>query len=233
VDQVINGTELVTETDEIAAADTGTGEGDAPKKQIFWGKLTLGLWGGGSYNTYGSQLSAAGHVAGQSQGFSGEGGVSLEFRIFRLLGLQGEAVFTHDTFKAVKLIPQPSKNADDRSTDQFNAMSLMFPLLLKVPLDIGNFIVSPYGGAYYIMPIGEMALEGADRTYPYVVDPPLGLMLGVDAGVRLGPGELFMDLRFGRDIGTTMIQGGQGIQYSRTRLGLSLGYRFILWQRRR
>jgi hypothetical protein len=222
------------ETTETTTSDGGEGDqDDAGRKQLFRGKLNLGLRGGGSYNSYGTHISAGGYVAGQSQGFSGEGALMVEFRIFKLFGVQAEAVFTHDTFKVVKVTTKPTQ--DVRTTDHYKAMSLMFPLLLKIPIEIESFTVSPFGGGYFVMPIGKMTLIGAnsgqaEASYPYKVDPPVGLILGVEAGLRLGPGELFADLRFGRDIGMTMIR--QGIQYTRTRLGLSLGYKFKLWERR-
>jgi hypothetical protein len=239
VEERITIAEVATTDETTAHTDSGSDgtEGDqngSDRKHIFMGKLNLGLRGGGSYNSYGAHISAGGYEAGQSQGFSGEGAVILEFRIFRLLGLQAEAVFTHDTFKVVKVTRQ-SPAEDLRSTDQYKAMSLMFPFLVKVPIEIDAFTISPFGGGYFVMPIGEMTQVSTDSgqggaSYGYEVDPPFGLILGVEAGFRLGPGEIFADLRFGRDIGMTMIR--QGIQYSRTRLGLSLGYKFKLWERR-
>jgi hypothetical protein len=224
---------LLGNQENTEGSGTGAEETTSDRKQLFRGKLNLGLRGGGSYNSYGAHISANGYEAGESQGFSGEGAVMVEFRIFRFLGIQAEAVFTHDTFKAVKITTQPTQSV--RSTDHYKAMSLMFPFLLKMPIEIGEFTVSPFGGGYFVMPIGEMTLVSDDSgqtgaSYSYVVSPPLGFMLGVEGAYNLGPGELFADLRFSRDVGTTMIR--QGIQYSRSRLSLSLGYKFRLWQRR-
>jgi hypothetical protein len=231
--EVTNNNKNTANTD--SGSDGTDGQNGSGQKHIFMGKLNLGLRVGGSYNAYGAHLSAGGYEAGQSQGFSGEGAVMLEFRIFRLFGLQAEGVFTHDTFKVVKVTRSQAGTEDLRSTDQYKAMSLMFPFLIKVPIEIDAFTVSPFAGGYFVMPIGEMTQVSNDSgqddsSYEYVVDPPFGFILGMEAGFRLGPGELFADLRFGRDIGMTMIR--QGIQYSRTRLSLSLGYKFKLWERR-
>jgi hypothetical protein len=230
--------EFVTVTEVLLgnqedAEGAGAEETASGRKRLFVGELNLGFRGGGAYNSYGSQISANGYEAGESQGFSGEGAVTLEFRIFRFLSIRAEAVFTHDTFKAVKMTPRPGQYV--RSTDHYKAMSLMFPFLVKMPIEIGEFTVSPFGGGYFVMPVGKMTLifddsGRAGASYPYAVSPPFGFILGVEGAYNLGPGAIFADLRFGRDIGTTMIQ--QGIQYSRSRLSLSLGYMFRLWRRR-
>ncbi|MFP3090866.1 hypothetical protein LQZ21_11130 [Treponema sp. TIM-1] len=234
VESYINVTTVTNEnTNSIEEPVVSTVEESSAPKHIFRGKLNLGIRGGGVYTTYGANISVGGYGSGQSQGFSGEGALMLEFRIFKLFGIQVEGVFTHDTFKVVKVITQPTQEV--RATDHYMGMSLMFPLLLKMPIETGVFTISPFAGAYYVMPIGELtqiANESGQEnvSYTYVVDPPLGLILGLEGGLRLGPGELFADLRFSRDIGTTMIR--QGIQYSRSRLTLSLGYKFRLWERR-
>ncbi|MFP3090419.1 hypothetical protein LQZ21_08845 [Treponema sp. TIM-1] len=218
--------------EESAAVESREGNG------LYLGRFYLGLRGGGSFNAY-SSLVAGGYEAGTSQGFSAGGAVVLEYRIFRFLGLQAEAIFNYDTFKVAK-IATINANLDKRVTDRYSSMSLMFPLLVKVPLEIGNFSLAPFVGLYYAMPIGTLKLEPGDASvgpaagsYAYAIDPPLGLLLGIDSGLLLGPGELFVDLRFSRDIGMTVADKGYGIQYVRNQIGLSLGYKFQLFGPRR
>ncbi|MDR2629558.1 MAG: hypothetical protein LBC60_01390, partial [Spirochaetaceae bacterium] len=218
--------------------DQGADEDQETRNSLFTGRLYLGLRGGGSFNAY-SSLVGGGYEAGTSQGFSGNGAVVLEFRIFRFLGLQAEAIFNYDTFKVAKITANlPTVGQSLRSTDRFSAMSLMFPLLVKVPLEIGVFSLSPFVGIYYAMPLGKVHMDPSDSrtaaaaSYTYTVNPPLGLVLGIDTGLTLGPGELFLDLRFSRDIGMTVAEKGYGIQYVRNQIGLSLGYKFLIWKKR-
>jgi hypothetical protein len=216
--------------------DAAVGDGESEDSQgLFTGKLKLGLRGGGNYNLYGSHISAGSYEADQSQGFSGEGALIVEFTIFKLLGIQVEAVWTHDTFKAKKKTITATE--DIYSTHQYKSMSLMFPLLIKVPVELGAFTLSPFGGAYFTMPLGKITLISNDtppegKTFNYTISPPLGLILGTELAFRLGPGELFGDLRFVRNIGVTTVERGQGIQYSQTRIGLSVGYKFLVWSRK-
>jgi hypothetical protein len=198
-------------------------------------RLYLGVRGAASFNTY-SALVSGGYEAGTSQGFSADGAIVADFRIFRFLGVQAEAIFNFDTFKVAK-ITNTTSTTSVRSTDRFSAMSLMFPLVVKVPVDIGNYTVAPFVGIYYAMPLGNLRVKpegsvGTNGSYAYNINPPLGLLLGVDASVALGPGELFVDLRYSRDIGMTVAEGGYGIQYVRSRIGLSLGYKFLIWNGR-
>ncbi|MDR0590206.1 MAG: hypothetical protein LBG25_06640, partial [Spirochaetaceae bacterium] len=97
-----------------------------------------------------------------SQGFSGNAAVVAEYRMFRFLGLQAEAIFNYDAFKVAKITEDPGRNI--RSTDKFRAMSLMVPLLIKVPLAIGKFVLSPFGGVYYTMPLGSLKMEPDDSS---------------------------------------------------------------------
>jgi hypothetical protein len=203
-------------------------------KRPYNRRLYLGLRGAIVLNTSMPQASGD-YEAGISQGFSGEGAVAVEFRAFRFLNLQAEAVFIYDTFKAAKKTQKGTELV--RSTDTFRSFSLMLPLFLKVPLETGSFTLSPFVGAYYTMPLGAVNVVPGDSdetagSYSYRMDPPFGLSLGIDAGLSLGPGELFAGLRFDRNLGLTILGGGNGMQYSRNRIGLSLGYKLLLWKRR-
>jgi hypothetical protein len=224
----------VTVAETIVRTETA-GSGDLfglDGSPLFVGELRIGLRGGFSYNIYSAYMSAGGYEAGQSQGFSGQGAVLVEYKIFPFLALQGEAAFAYDTFVAAKIITQ--QTAYLRSTDSFRTLSLMFPLLLKVPIRIGAFFLAPFGGIYYTLPLGDVQINdsgGNSYSQPYKINPPLGLVLGADVALRLGPGDLFADLRFDKDIGMSVVQAGQGLQYSRSRFALSVGYKLIIYTR--
>ncbi|MDR2630829.1 MAG: PorT family protein [Spirochaetaceae bacterium] len=224
---VENVTERVSQRDNEAEEDSG---GILPYNRRFF----LGVRGGGLFNSTVPQTSGD-YEGGVSQGFSGEGAVLAEFRIFRFLGVQAEAVFIYDTFKAAKKTQKVLEVV--RSTDTFRSMSLIFPLLIKVPLEVGRFTLSPFVGVYYAMPLGRMKIvpNDPDETsgfYTYKIDPPFGVTLGIDAGLPIGPGELFAGLRFNQNIGMTKVQNQNRMEYTRYRIGLSLGYEFLIWKRR-
>jgi hypothetical protein len=184
--------------------------------------LYLGLRAGASIPGYSFQ-EAVGYEAGSGGGFGGEGGLVAELRLFRFFGLQLEALFTYGAFNAVKI----TSGEDSRkvSADVFTSMSFMFPFLLKVPLGFERFALSFYAGAYYLLALGKEGEFGDwGETDSFSVSPPLGFIIGADLGIPLGPGELFVDLRYGRDLGVTVIQNGP--RYGRERINVGLGYKF-------
>ena len=101
-----------------------------------------------------------------------------------------------------------------------------------------RFTLSPFAGAYYTIALGPMNRAGGDSdedagTYSYSNGLPFGISLGIDMGLVLGPGEIFVGLRFDQDLGITTTEGRNGPQYSRNKIGLSLGYEFLLGRKRR
>jgi hypothetical protein len=228
--EVDPGTETVVET----VSDTGnSGEGET-RSQPYMRRFYLGLRGGGFLNSTMPQTSGN-YEGGVSQGFSGEGAIVAEFRIFRFLSLQAEGIFMYDTFKAAKKVESGTDLI--RSTDIFRSLSLMFPLYIKAPLEIGNFTLSPFVGVYYTMPLGSMIIipgnsDEVRGVYTYIIDPFLGISLGIDVGLPLGPGEIFAGLRFDRNLGLTKVRTPDRMEYGRHRIGLSFGYKFLIWKSR-
>jgi hypothetical protein len=112
-------------------------------------------------------------------------------------------------------------------------MSLLFPLFLKAPFNLGTFELSLLGGAYYILPLKFM-MDG--DSYTGKLNLPLGIMAGFELGnYSLGAGgrfgELYGGLRYGLDLGITTVDDTD-LQYTRSRLALSLGYRYLFLGRR-
>jgi hypothetical protein len=197
-------------------------------------RFYLGLRAGGAFNSLTTQGSGN-YEAGASQWFGGEGALMAEFRLFRFLSLQTEAVFIYDLFNAAR---QSQENGElVRSTDTFRTMFLMFPLHIKLLLEINSFTLSPFLGAYLIMPLGTMNIssdgETGDGTYPYGIVPPLGMSLGFDVGFPLGAGELVTGLRVDQNVGLSSVQNINRMQYYRSQVTIFLGYKFLLWMQRR
>lgn len=176
--------------------------------------LYLGLKGGISPRFYTFES-----VLFKDLGFAWEAGLQAEFQFFRLpwggqnmfLAMQGEILFTMDQF---------SLTDTDNVTVGKTLFSLMMPLFLKFSYKPGPFVLSPYGGMYYIQYF-----------------PTLSPVFGYSAGLKLGMkawkrGVFFLDLRFSNDMSTTAIDGTVPVSYRRTIPSISLGYEMGLLDRK-
>jgi hypothetical protein len=203
-------------------------EARAKEEARYKPSFFLGPRAGGLLNSSISQ-AFGGYETGVNHGFAVEGAAALEFRIFRFFSVQAEAVFSYDGFQTAK------ETGNGRSVDVFYSMALAFPLYIKIPIPLERFILSPFIGGFYVLPLKvTVAPKGeGEETFSaaYKVDPPVGLTLGLDLGFPLGPGELFMGLRFDKNPSLFHVENSRGILYSRSGVGLSVGYKFLLWKR--
>ncbi|MDR0708451.1 MAG: PorT family protein [Spirochaetaceae bacterium] len=215
-----SGAEKTTPAPEAAETDTVSDN----RKRAHW--LYVGLRGGLSFTRYSFQ-STLDYNSGYSTGISGEGGLVVELRLFRFLSFQAEADFIYESFNASRA----ALEGNARSTDTFTSMSFMFPLMVKVPLKFERFTLSLYAGTYYTLALGEAekktgASEETGSVAVKMIDPPLGFTVGTDVGFLVGPGELFADLRYGRNLGVTVIGEGTGPLYIQDRINVCVGYKF-------
>jgi hypothetical protein len=208
-----------------AAVASDADAGDNWRRRTHW--LYVGLRGGGAFAGRYFQASP-GYYSGYSAGLGAEGGLAVELRLFRFFSLQAEGDFVYEVFDG----PGRDVTGDARPADSYTSMSLVFPLLAKAPLDFGRFTLSLYAGAYYTLALWDAEKKnGATGETESVainainMDLPLGFTVGTDLGFVLGPGELFADLRYGRDLGATTLGEG-GPQYIRDRINVSIGYKF-------
>jgi hypothetical protein len=202
-----------------AEGESGTGE-----KKPF-PRLYLGLRAGGGLD-FQSVRPYEAYGGGSGQSFGVEGGLTVEFRPWRFVSFQAEGIFVLEAVGVYRL----DDEADSYTNDRYRGMYLLFPLLVKVPLDLGSFRVSPLAGAYYILPLGK-SLGGA--TYRDTVNLPLGLMAGLDLGYPLGGGkfgEVYGSLRYGLDLGLTGVEE-TGLYYTRNRLIVSAGWKIEIMKR--
>jgi hypothetical protein len=204
--------------------------------------MYIGVRGGGSFRFYTLPKLVQDYSSNFTQGFSYELALQFGFRFLSFMSIQAEAIFTQDRAPFRGPIFQMS---DDEIryiyyTDSYNSKSLMFPVTLKFPLAFEPYMVTPFGGVYLAIPLGQMTLEtsnssGKTGDFPYGLTMGLGITLGVDLGVRLGPGVLFLDLRYGGDLGETVIQMDDGTtrSYKRAMLSFSIGYELALLNKKR
>jgi hypothetical protein len=187
----------------------------------YW--LYLGLRGGGSWRFYAEgdkSFFAGAGLLDQAPGW--EGAFQASVRLLPFLALQGEAIFTQDRLSAGGL--------------RMSSYSMMFPLLMRFIIRKNNVILSPLGGVYYILPVGDMefSASGVSVFSPWTCPLPLGYTLGFSAGVQLGPGSLFLDLRYSGDLSAAEIDSAGGSKlYTRNRASFTLGYEFGLVNRKR
>jgi hypothetical protein len=197
--------------------------------------LYLGLRGGGSFRFHTLPELTMDYYS-YMPGLTYEVAFQAAFRFLPFMSVQAEAVFTHDR---AKFRGTESHQLGDRSwfiyyTDTYSSTSLMFPLTVKFPLVAAPYIVAPFVGAYWAMPLGKMTLASNIASRPtgefdYKLSGHFGLTAGVDLGINLGPGILFLDARYGGDFGEVVIQVGDSkITYKRVMLSLSIGYEIAL-----
>jgi hypothetical protein len=91
-------------------------------------------------------------------------------------------------------------------------MSLTIPVLIKASFHTGRFTFSPYGGAYLSIPLTKAsAASGGIAKSPSITSVTagginnktvLGIAGGISVGLRLGPGNLFIDPRYTIGLGS-------------------------------
>jgi hypothetical protein len=208
--------EIETYANEAYENVSDENEPEPARTETVLPELYLGLRGGVSLDL---QLirTVAPYNGDMSQSIGGEGAFTVEFRPWQYMSFQAEGIFMAESFAAYRL---------DTGNDRYQAMSLLFPLLVKATLDLKEWRLSFLGGAYYILPL-RRTMGGAsykDNLY----QPPIGVIGGLDLGRSLGRfGELYGSLRFGYDLALTEVKD-TGLAYSRRRLIFSLGYKIGL-----
>lgn len=102
--------------------------------------------------------------------------------------------------------------------DNYWGVVMEIPLNLKAAFKPGSlFMIEPYGGVHVNIP-----LYGA-------IDPPLfSWRIGLQYGIKAGPGVFFIEPRFSMDFGKSSLEtrSGRTLQYSRYMIHLGLGYKF-------
>jgi TolB-like protein len=186
----------------------------------------LGLRGGFSTHFYQINtdfLSAAGTSALVS--FSGDFAAQMSLQIFNFLALQVEAVFfTGDSLEMQNSYPL-----------SLSYSAMMLPALAKITFRPGLFLFAGFGGIYFTVPLGAMTINLNGQEYSYNYTASMGFIAGGNIGVKLGPGTLFLDIRYAGDFGDIEVQGDWGSRalYKRSLIFCSLGYEFGIGSRKR
>lgn len=220
------------------AAQTAAASKAREKKPVNYLNRWLYLGGriGGAFSTY--RLDGFKEYeldAGQSLAY--EASLLLGFRFLSFMSIQAEAVFSPDTamFQA-PAIQSLVGNPFIFYTEIYKSKSLIFPMVLKFPIQLNYLLLSPYAGVFITLPLGEMEKasadpQGSEGSFAFEQSLPLGLLGGMEMGVALGPGLVFVDLRYGHDLGNTQVSDDRGLKYIRNRITVSLGYQFALFDK--
>jgi hypothetical protein len=227
-------TEEWVDTGRFGAEEPETEEpGDLARYQGHW--LYLGARLGPSLRFY-TPSGDTPYTGGDARGFSLDAALYAALQIIPRLSVQGEVIFTWDRASSWDYIGGPTARNIDRYAREYSSFSLSFPLTVSWDFYPGRFRLSPFGGLYFFLPLGKMkiasSLAGTEESLAYRVSPPLGLLGGLAAGLKLGPGMLVADLRYAIDLGAPEVRDRDMDTYRRSMISFSLGYEWAFFTRK-
>jgi len=132
--------------------------------------------------------------------------------------LQTELIYSNDEVEV---------NKPEKIT--INSSSLTIPVVAKIGFSNNNIYYAFLGGLAFPIKLGNLEVnkDGMKKDYDYSM--PISLLAGINLGLKLGPGMVFTDIRLLQDLG--YINSNTADQYSRTRIGVTLGYDIALWRK--
>jgi hypothetical protein len=193
--------------------------------------LYLGLRTGPSLRLYTPPHDTA-FTGGDTYGLSPEVGILADFRIIPRFSIQTEVDFTWDQAAVWEYSANAAQNDLERHTQHFEGFSLQFPLMAKLNFYPGKFRVSPFFGPYVTVSLGKMEIvrpHVGDISASASYSVPMGLLGGLNLSYPIGPGMIFLDLRYAADLGTPNLSAvGITETYKRHMVSLSMGFEFGL-----
>jgi TolB-like protein len=216
--------------------------------------LYFGLRGGGGINMKysGSSSEPIFDFGSSESSFGVNGAFSINGQITEWLGIQTEFMYTHDKIKinttdgSVVETEDGGRISSAGGDGEFTFTSFMIPILAKLTFRPGKFSLSALGGVYFGIPFGEMSFNGTLQAGEWTgtfkpQNTNIGLMFGGNAGYHIGPGVLFIDLRYAMDltkIGFEPVEGSWSmwndyttnwrfmpdLEFDRSKILFSIGY---------
>jgi hypothetical protein len=200
---------------EDAAAQAAAAAPPAAPEPEHW--LRLGLRAGSSLRLY-SRETAAPFIDSQVMHFYNlNAAFHAAVHLLPWFDVQAEVNWTTD------YAPYSADKGGYFETEAFNSMSLMLPLLARFSARKGLFSASLLAGIYGIVPLGKMSNTALGGDFDYRASLPLGYTAGVNMGVKLGPGRVFLDIRWAADLGPMVRSDGEEI-YRRSMVTFNIGY---------
>jgi hypothetical protein len=144
--------------------------------------------------------------------------------ILPYLSVQAEGIFTTD-YAPFTYIDKQSSNDTVLRSAPFTSVSLMFPVMVKGTVKKEFAFASAFAGISINAPLGEMKNDryGGGPSFSYKV--PLGYTAGINLGMKAGPGNIFLDIRWSGDFSDTL-GSKEELLYRRSMLSIGLGYEF-------
>jgi len=108
--------------------------------------------------------------------------------------------------------------ATDNENDNYRNLMLEIPFSLKFVIKVSHYLIAPYGGVHINIPL-----------YDTTVPTRSSWMVGLDYGVKAGPGIIFVEPRFSRDIDYSHINADWNVtapSYRRIITHIGVGYKF-------
>ena len=109
----------------------------------------------------------------------------------------------------------------------FDSASMIIPVLVKLTLRPDIFSLGLFAGAYFSFP-GQVNYSDSylGKSEKRSASPNPGFVAGASAGIKLGPGSLFMDMRYMSDFSETKVQGSGRTSeiYKRGMAAFGIGY---------
>jgi len=148
--------------------------------------------------------------------------------------LQNVSAAIHAYFQFIRFNPSlfMGLQVEGIATKDFNndTFSLMLPAILRFTIRRGTSSFSLLGGAYMFMPLplwGEPGIEFGHPTESIGPFAGWGYTAGFGMGNRVGPGNLFVELRWSNDMFTSRITD----YFRRNVASVSLGYEIGFFRR--
>jgi hypothetical protein len=213
--------------EEPEGGDTGGGEAGRADHWLF-----LGARLGPALRVYTPPDDIA-FTGVDTSGLALDLGVQASVRIAPVFSLQAEAVFTWDNASVWFYHLNAEKTGVDLHAREFTGCVLQFPLTARLNFYPGKFRVSPFLGAYFLLPLGEITINDpftGEKSGSYSFSPPLGILGGISVAVPAGPGMIFADLRYSADLGAAKVKDGEDLS-RRGSVALCVGYEWGLFSK--
>jgi TolB-like protein len=143
-----------------------------------------------------------------------------DFSVLKLplrFSVQTELAFSGETVSA---------DMPEQNTVTLEAAALTIPLLAKAAWRPRAFYLAAFAGPALTLPLGQITVTRNGNAERYDFSPTLGLAAGINAGIKAGPGLLFLDIRYYGDC--MFVRADDVPQYRRQTVSISLGYSFGL-----
>jgi hypothetical protein len=159
--------------------------------------------------------------------------IAVEYRPWRYLGFQAEGLLLVENLNVYRRMTEGASHDEDKYTPfSTSSLSLITPLLVKLPFEVGNIGLRLVLGPYFILPLTQTKdlLESiTDREALFTrMLFPFGFSAGIEIGFRLGSWEILGGVRYSRDFTESTGQPNgpySNLRFNRERLSITLGFR--------